>query len=131
MSTPSTITEQIENVQSLEISYRTLHVNTTLADEETSRIIEIPYRSLIDKYHDFFDNILVVITLPEELQMLYKFNPKRVSFDLYGTTELWAEILTLNGCISILDFKPVDLFVYNTEQFKPLINEMMILEKII
>lgn len=130
MSIPATIDEQIDNIENMEISYRTLHKSTTLMDEESKNIIEIPYRSLIDKYSDFFNELILVVELPDHLQQIYRYNPKRVSYDLYGTTEFWYEILVLNNCASIIDFKPVDLVVYSTDGLKNMINEMMILEEI-
>ena len=129
MSIPNTITDQIERIEELEISYRVLVESSELIDENSEEIIEIPFHSLIDEYHDFFEPLIMSVKLPDELQQRYRYNPKMVSKDLYGTTELWHEILILNNCASIIDFKPTTLNVYAVDDLKEMINEMLILEE--
>ena len=131
MSIPVTITEQINDSEKWEISYRTLHPSAILKDEFSSRNIEIPFSSLTNKYRHFLSKIVRTTTLDEKLQARYKQRPKLVSYDLYGTTELWNDILILNNCFSTIEFNPVTIKAYNPDKLKEYINEILILEKLI
>ena len=131
MSIPVTMTEQINNAEKWEISYRTLHPSAILKDEFSSRNIEIPFSSLTNKYRHFLSKIVRTTTLDDKLQARYKQRPKLVSYDLYGTTELWNDILILNNCFSTIEFNPVTIKAYNPDKLKEYINEILILEKLI
>ena len=67
---------------------------------------------------------------PEEIS-LYKFKPKKLSYDLYGTTEIWCALLELNNVYSIIDFTMEKPKVFDPKEFIPLMNEILILENII
>ena len=41
------------------------------------------------------------------------YNPKRLSFDLYGTTELWALLLDINELVSVAQFNLQTLKVFS------------------
>ena len=126
MTIPSTIPEQIDLIKELEISYRTLHPNAILTDNQTGRIINIPFNSIISKYGNFLDTLIIQIILDENLQ----FKPKLVSNDFYKTTELWDSILILNNAISLFDFKPTVLKLYDPNRLKDALNEIIVLENI-
>ena len=130
LNIPSTVTEQIENAENLELSYRTLHGYALLDYKDVNKTkIEFPFKSLTNKYKDFLSTIIIQIPLTEEEQEKYKFKPKMVSEELYGTTEFWDQILILNNAFSIIDFKPKVLKVYDPERLKLYLNEIMILEE--
>lgn len=130
MTIPSTIPEQIDLIKELEISYRTLHPNAILTDNQTGRIINIPFNSIISKYRNFLDTLIIQIILDENLQNKYQFKPKLVSNDFYKTTELWDSILILNNAISLFDFKPTVLKLYDPNRLKDALNEIIVLENI-
>ena len=130
MTIPSTIPEQIDLIKELEISYRTLHPNAILTDNQTGRIINIPFNSIISKYRNFLDTLIIQIILDEKLQNKYQFKPKLVSNDFYKTTELWDSILILNNAISLFDFKPTVLKLYDPNRLKDAVNEIIVLENI-
>ena len=118
MAMPASMTDQIENVKNYELSYRILHPSANLVDEFSSRNIQIPFSSLTNKYKDFLSKIVVTRELDDELQNKYRYRPKMVSFDLYGTCEFWNDILILNECFSTYEFKPTTLKFYdpNTDE---------------
>ena len=131
MSIPSTITEQVYEAKSLDISYRTLHPAAVILDEQTGRNIQIPFSSLINKYKDFLHEIIIEIPLSEKEKEIYMFKPKMLSEDLYGTTELWDTILILNNVVSVSEFKPDVVKVYDHNRLKKYINEILILEELV
>ena len=98
LNIPATVTEQIENAENLELSYRALHEYALLDYKDVNKTkIEFPFKSLTNKYKDFLSTIIIQIPLTEEEQEKYKFKPKMVSEELYGTTEFWDQILILNN----------------------------------
>lgn len=128
MSIPSTTIEQIENMRSSEINYRTLHSLAVIKDESSGRNIEIPLSSLTNKYRDFLSTIVTAVTFSDDIVTVYKYNPKALSQALYGTTELWNDLLILNNCVSVVDFTPTTVKAYDPIKLKSYINEILILE---
>lgn len=127
-----TLRTQIAEIKSNELSYRTLHDTATLTDEHSGRNIEIPFRSITNKYRNFLSNIIITLNLTEAESTKYKYNPKLLSYDLYGTTEYWNDILILNNYSSILQFTPTSTVkVYNKRSLKEYLNEIMIIENLI
>lgn len=130
MIIPSNLPEQVEQVLDFDISYRVLHPAALLTNIQTNTTVKIPFSSLINKYKDFLTEIIETIELTDEEQEKYLYKPKKLSDDLYGTTELWSEIMVLNSAVSVIDFKPKKVKVYNPYRLKDYINEIMILEDV-
>lgn len=125
----ATIEDQYEYGKSLEISYRALHHDAYVVDKQSNRTIRIPFLSILSKYRDFLDEIMVEQELTHEEQIEYKFNPKKMSEDFYGTTEFWYMLLILNNFKSIIEFRPKEYVkMYDVNRFKRYLNEIMILE---
>ena len=61
----------------------------------------------------------------------HRYRPKMLSYDLYGTTELWFLLLNLNGCKSIMEFTPKKIKFYDPDRLKSYINEILVLEGIL
>lgn len=125
---PSNLPEQIDIVRNMEINYDTLHPKANIYDNQSGRTIIIPYESLMNKYKDFLSGLIISEELTEEQKRNYWYKPKTVSFEIYGTTELWDVILILNNAFNIVQFTPNVLKYYDPENLKEYINEIMILE---
>ena len=128
LAIPASMTEQVEMVEDLDISYRTLHTNVEIHNTQNDEIINVPLSSLVSRYSDVLKEIIMDYKLDDSEQQLYMFQPKRVSDELYGTTELWDTILTLNGAVSIVDFKPKVLRFYDPNKFKEYLNDILVIE---
>lgn len=128
---PATMSEQVEQMTSLDLNYRVMHPFCYLTNEETDTTITIPFSSYTNKYRDYLSNIIVVTELSHEAQLKYRFNPKLVSSELYGTTEFWNDILILNHCVRLADFQPKRLYAYDPDEFKYYLNQILILEEVI
>lgn len=126
---PATVPDQISDIKEREISYRTLHPEAYVFNQENNREIRIPFSSIINKYRHFLDKIIIKIQLTEEEQVNYECQPKKISEDMYGTTELWDTILILNNAKSVIDFKPRVVKLYDPQKFKTFLNEIMIIEE--
>lgn len=130
MSLPSTMQEQIKEIERIDISYRKLHPSIIIKDEFSERNIEIPFSSLTNKYRDYLKKCIINVELPDAVKLRYYCKPKTVSYDFYKTTELWNDILILNNCFSIKDFHPEVLKIYDPKRLKEYLNEIMIIEKV-
>jgi hypothetical protein len=125
--------DHIDQIKKLEISYRKLHDTAIIRNKDDALgNIEIPFQSILAKYRNFLDTIVITVNLDDTLARRYLYNPKLMSYDIYGTVEFWAELLRLNHCSSTVMFKPKDdVKFYDVNQLKSFINEIMILEKVI
>lgn len=124
-----TIQELIDSVNDLEVSYRNLHTNIYIKNK--GGIIKVPYKSIIKEYLPFFQSTVVELKLSHAEVIMYRFKPKKLSYDLYGTTELWSALLELNNIYSIIDFDFEKVKVFEPKEFIQLLNEVMILEGIL
>lgn len=127
---PSTLEEYIDSIEDMDISYRKLHLPAAIYTPKRNKISVIPLTSLFNKYRNVLDNIIIIIELDDEEQAKYIYKPKLVSEELYGSAEFWDVILVLNGCKSVMEFKPKALKIYDPKELKKYINEIMILEEI-
>jgi|GEM_PF-2698112 len=128
MDIPSNYKEQIKNIKELEISYRNLHTNLKITNTNTSNDILVPFASITNKYRHYLEKIIIPIKLNEKEQIRYRYQPKKLSLELYGTTELWNDLLIINNCVSIRTFTPKVVKVYDPDNYKKYLNEIMIIE---
>ena len=131
MIVPATVPEQVSLAKDMEISYRTLHPSLVISNVKNDDVIRVPYSSIINKYKDFLSTIVVEIKLDDAMREKYMYKPKMVSNELYGTTELWSEILILNNAYSVIEFRPRVLKCYDPNRFKSFINEIILLEDVL
>ena len=59
--------------------------------------------------------IKIKVTLDENEYSKYRFNPKLLSYDIYGTTELWFLILEANELHSISQFDIKTIYLFSTD----------------
>ena len=129
---PLTIQDQIEYGKSLDYSHRNFIGDADLIYLQTNDEIKIPMNPLINKYKEYFDKYIVEEEITDIQEAEYRFSPKKLSYDLYGSTEYWSILLYINEAHSILDFEPKDTVRYiDLQVLQELLNEIMILEDII
>jgi hypothetical protein len=126
----ATITDLINSVDNMEISYRNLHTNAVIQNGDEA--IKVPYGSVVRNYLPYFESTLVEAQFTTAEVYKYKFKPKRLSLDLYGTTELWSALLEVNYMYSVIDFNlEKTIKVFEPKRFLKLLNEVLILEGIL
>ena len=128
---PSNILDQVEDIRDLDISYDTLHEKAIVSNKQTDTIIKVPYMSITNKYRNLLAKIVVEGTLSEEEKKEFWYKPKTLSDRLYGTTELWSELLLLNNCATIIQFTPTKVRYYDPYEFKTYLNEIMTIERMV
>jgi len=123
----NTIEELVLYGNSLDISHNKLHLKASFSDS-SNNILIFNYSSLVEKYKYFLEKYTKNIEFSDIEYEKYKFKPKSLSVDLYGTTELWSAILRMNNVLSISQFslKKIKLFTTN---ILSVLNEIMILEE--
>lgn len=128
---PATMTEQVDEIKSMDISYRVLHPDAIVIDKYSSRNIRIPFSSITNKYKDALSTIIIQKELTPLEEVTYSFKPKMLSYDTYGTTEFWNDMLVINDAYSVENFRlSGNVNIYDPTKFKRLLNEIMILENL-
>jgi hypothetical protein len=123
----STVDGIAKSGQSLELSHGKLHIQSAYTSPAGDKII-INYTSILDKYYDYLQKIVVSVTFTDEEYLKYRFQPKRFCMDFYDTTELWSSILRLNNMTSASQFVNQTIKAFTKDVFV-VINEIMILEE--
>lgn len=87
----------------------------------------VNFSNLYEKYYELLLENTVVLVLNEEEYKKYRFKPKLLSYELYGTTELHYMLLRLNHMYSVINFDLSEIRVF-TRNIISLLNEIMIIE---
>lgn len=111
MGADSTMMEYVENYSSEELTNGNLYFQQVFKDKQGQKII-VNDQSIMLRYLPEFLTIKKKYTFTDLEYRKYRFNPKRLSYDLYGTTELWSVILGLNELISTVQFDLRTVYVF-------------------
>lgn len=122
----STINELISLGKQLKISSETMSIKEIVINTHDEKFI-VNFTSIIDRYYDILLDHTSIVKLNDEEYLRYRYKPKLLSEELYGTQELHSLLLRLNHITSVIQFDFTELRVFNTNIIK-LINEIMILE---
>lgn len=123
----STIQDVINAGKELKLCNRELSLKSVITNSSDEKFI-INITNLFEQYYEILLENTVVVTLTDDEYLKYRFKPKVLSFDLYGTIELHYLLLRLNNVYSVINFDFTELRVFNTN-ILDLLNEIMILEK--
>lgn len=83
--------------------------------------------ALIDKYLEEIEQHKTAITLSTTEYYKYRYNPKLMAYDVYGTTELWFLLMEANELYSVIDFDLRVVKAYRTDILQK-IDRMLSLE---
>lgn len=100
---------------SLKNFYETILVGDV---DNPEHIFRVPISDFFVKYRRELDSIIQYYSVSQSL--FYK--PKSVSYELYGTTELWLSLLRLNNMRNITEFHQPIIKIYNANSLKELID---------
>lgn len=112
------LNDYINDGQSALINLRKIY-DTILVTEADNRnnIFRIPINDIFLKYNEQFADTIQNYALPE----FYFYKPKLLSYELYGTTELWLALLRINVMRNISEFNKSIIKVYTPDQIQELI----------
>lgn len=106
----SLIPDFIKNYDNTPVTYNTLHTQDTFQIGEKLHVItDDPVYAM---YEPEFEDLKYEFEMSDAQYRRYAQNPKVLSFDLYGTTELWWMILEANEIYSASEMlmNPVIVF---------------------
>lgn len=133
MGKDSTIKKFIQNFQNDTVTIDKLQIKNIEVYE--NRKLILPWEDILKKYRGDLESHIQTITMTDQQQRRWMYNPKVMSYDLYGTTELWFTIVQLNEVYSTtqLNMNPIKAYsasilkvlsrIYALE--KPLLDENM------
>jgi hypothetical protein len=121
-----TIQQQVAQGNALAISNANINYHKVLAADGDKVVIN--FESLLTQYRYFLKKHIVILTLTDDQYLNYRFKPKSLSYDLYGTIEMASMLLSINNVVSVseFDFKKVKVFDSGIKDF---INEVLNKEK--
>lgn len=103
MGKEATMLEYIQAYDTETLTHDKIHFHQVLTDPYGNKMLT-NLDTILLKYLKEFNITLVKYEFTEEEYRKYRFNPKRLSYDLYGTTELWSAILDANEISSVTEF---------------------------
>lgn len=124
----STITELVTYGKSLDFSHAKIHLKSKFNVSGDGHVVILNYESLLDKYTDLINDHVTTVTLSDAEYAKYKFQPKLMCYDTYGTTEIWSSLLRINNLMSASQFTLQTLKMFTSDIFD-VINEIFILEE--
>lgn len=128
MYIPDSLDDLISYKDELPVTRRKLNNSVLIHDVKSDSTIKIPYNSIINKYREAFDPYIVRIELTEEEQRKYRFNPRRMSNDLYNTVEYWEILLYINEMSSCIEFDKQYVNVVYPNNIRDIINDILIIQ---
>ena len=122
------INKSIEDSRDADFKASNLYFTAAIEDKASGDVIRVPYSSITQKYADILSQYVRIVGYTESQFKKYQYKPKLLSQDIYGTTELWASLLQLNGMVSVLEFNRPYLKVYDPNVTLDVLNELLIIE---
>ena len=122
----STIQSIIEDGKELKMTIKDLSLKEVITNSSGEMFVVNMY-NLYEKYYELLLEHTVIVTLSDLDYQKYRFKPKLLSKDLYGTTELHYMLLRLNYVYSVINFDFTEIRVF-TADIKQLLNEIMVME---
>lgn len=101
------------------LSLRNFYDTILVGDvDNPDHIFKIPIGDFFVNHRKELEPIVQYYSVPQS--MFYK--PKTLSYELYGTTELWLALLRLNNMRNITEFHQPIIKIYNADSLKELID---------
>lgn len=110
-----TIDQFIESYKREEVSYDTLFFKQVVERVRKGGYIIIQDCSILEKYDAVLKDSLATLTMTDSQCAQFFYNPKALSMEIYGTTELWFLFLHANELRSTVQFNLNPLKVYGEE----------------
>jgi hypothetical protein len=109
----------IQDGQKEVLSLKNFYDTILTADiDDVTKIIRIPMGDFFIKYRSQLDAIVQYYSVSDR----FFYQPKSVSLELYGTTEMWLSLLRVNNMRNITEFHQPIIKIYNPTDVKELIN---------
>lgn len=105
-----TMKDYISNYKETDITFDKLYLKEVISSDNGKMIITSD--CILDKYSGELDKLKTKYTIGESERQVLMYNPKALSYKLYGTTELWFLLLYANQMHSASEFCKETINVY-------------------
>lgn len=122
----STIQEIIDTGKRAPLTTDELSLKTIVTNSMDEKFV-VNMNNVFEKYYELLTDYSVTVKLTHDEYLRYKFKPRLLSKDLYGTYDLHYLLLKLNYITSVIYFDFTELKVFKPE-IVSLLNEILILE---
>ena len=122
----STIQSVIEEGLELKLTIKDLAFKEIIENSSGEKFV-VNMFNLYEKYYELLLEYATIVVLTDEEYRKYRYNPRLLSKDLYGTPELHYMLLRLNYVYSIINFDFREVRVFRTN-INTLLNEIMVME---
>lgn len=122
----STIKSVIEAGKELKLTGNDLHFKHVFKNTKNENIVVI-MNAIFERYYNLMLDHSVLVTLTDDDYFKYRFKPRVMSTDLYGTPELHFLLLRLNHMVSVTQFDVKELRVFSPDIVN-ILNEITIHE---
>lgn len=122
----STIKAMIQNGKEEKMTSNQLSLKTVITNSSGQKFV-VNLFNLFEKYYDILLDNTVTVVLTEDEYLKYRFKPKLLSKDLYGSKDLYYLLIRLNNIYTVIEFDFKEVKVFNTN-IVSLLNEIMVLE---
>lgn len=123
----STIQSLIDLGKETSLTTNDLSFKSVMVNSNGDKFI-VNISNIFDKYYDILLDYAITVTFDEDDYLKYKYKPKVLSQDLYGTKNLHFLLLRLNNITSVTQFDFKELKVFDKSIIK-LLNEIIVLEE--
>lgn len=109
-----TLTDFIREYGAEDLRIDAVHLQQVLyAPSRMSHKIVVNNQNIVDKYLNELTENKQIVDFNTKEYFKYRYNPKLLSFDVYGTTELWFLILMANELYSVSEFNLRKVVMYD------------------
>lgn len=118
----ATIEEFIDMKETDDITYSQFSILVKCIGENS--VIQYAQDNIIYDYMDELLESAVEYELTDDEYVKYRYKPKLLAYDLYGSTEIYFVIMALNGMCNIKDFTKRKLKLLYRSRLIELLNEI-------
>ena len=114
MGNEPTLVQFIAQYNSEEVVSSAFFLKQVFENSDNRKML-VNFNNLVIKYMPELNAIKTKVLLSTSEYAKYKYNPKLLSFDIYGTTELWFLILEANELHSATQFNNQVIYLFRTD----------------
>lgn len=114
MGNEPTVADFISQYNSEELVSSAFFLKKVFKNSNNRKML-LNFNNLVIKYMPELKAIKTKVSLSVSEYAKYKYNPKLLSYDIYGTTELWFLILEANELHSTTQFDSQVIYLFRTD----------------
>ena len=113
MGSEATLSEFISQYETEELVSSAFYLQQVLTSNNSKMLVN--FDNLVIKYMPELKSLKKKVSLSKSEFAKYRYNPKLLSYDIYGTTELWFLILEANELHSATQFNNQVIYLFTTD----------------